>query len=373
MIAEAPTPPVAREPGGLRWLLVTGVLVMGAAVLVVGLFTAFGSQNPDELGWDFRVAYYPAGQAIVDGRSPYPVDPSDPALDSLRLYVYPPQLAILVAPLTALPIDAAVVVAVVASIFALLGALVLVGVRDIRCYAAVLIWAPGWNALEMANVSALLALLLALVWRYRERLWPFAVALGTMVSLKLFLWPLVVWAVVTKRVRGATLAIAVGVAVTAACWAFIGFAGLSSYSELLERTASQESYSIKGMSFALGFGSVAAYVATMGAALALLALCVVYARRGDEARSFLFAVVAAFAVSPIVWLHYLALLVVPLGLLRPRFTMLWLLPIVLWPLAKSGNGEGIEPFVPALVVAFMVVVLCSSPDLSPGRRASETS
>ena len=372
MIADVAPPTPHGASGGWRWLVSSAVLVTVAAVLLAGLFTAFGSQNPDELGWDFRVAYYPAGQAIVEGRSPYPVDPSDPTLDGPRLYVYPPQVAILVAPLSELPIDAAVVLAVLGSFAALMGALALVGVRDVRCYAVVVIWGPGWNALEMANLSTFLALLLAVVWRYRERLWPFAVALGSMVSLKLFLWPLFVWAVATKRGKSAALAIGAGVALTALSWAVIGLAGLGTYSDLLERVATQESYSIKGMTFALGLGSVGAYAVTFAATAGLLALCVGYARRGDEQRAFLVAVIAALAVSPIVWLHYLVLLVVPLGLLRPRFSALWLLPIVLWLSPRSGNGEGLEPFMPAVVVATMVIFLLY-PLRWPERQSAEVS
>lgn len=352
------TLPGARgERGGWGWLVVTGVLLAGAGVLFAGLFTAFGSQNPDELGWDFRVAYYPAGEAVADLRSPYPPDPHDPALDVPRVYAYPPQIAFLVAPLTALPVDAAVVLAVLGSMAALMGALALVGVRDLRCYAAVVIWAPGWNALEMANVSALLALLLALVWRFRDRMWAMGVALGTMVSLKLFLWPLFVWALLTRRVAGTLWAVAVGLLLTAGSWAAIGFAGLESYRALLGVLAEQQSFSVKGMAEAVGVGSVGGYVLTLGIAAALLALCVRYVRGEDEERAFLTAVVAALAVSPIVWLHYLVLLAVPLGILRPRFTGLWLLPVVLWFSPRSGNGVGIEPFVPALVVAAMVLVL----------------
>jgi hypothetical protein len=348
---------VARD---WRWLIVTAVLVCGAGVLFAALFTAFGSDNPDELGWDFRVAYYPAAEAVVEGRSPYPADPSDPRLDGPRLYVYPPQLAMLLAPLTALPVDAAVVVAVIASALALIGSLAIVGVRDIRCFAALFIWAPAWNALEMANVSALLALLLAIAWRYRATTWPLAAVLGAAVSLKLFLWPILVWAGMCRRARTALLAVALGTVLTALAWAVIGFAGVSSYGEVLDRVATQDSYSIKGMSETLGFGQTLSYGLTLIVAGALLAMSVRYARGGDEAFALLLAVLAALAFSPIVWLHYLVLLAVPLGVLRPHFSAIWLLPIVLWPLARSGNGEGIEPFVPALVVLAMALVLLSS-------------
>lgn len=357
MITSAP----GREPLGVRALLFTALLVSAAAILFAGLFTAFGSENPDALGWDFRVAYYPAGAAVARGESPYPADPGDPALDTTSVYAYPPQLALLVAPLTALPVDVAVVISVLASLAAILGALALVGMRDIRCYAAVVIWAPGWNALQTANLSALLVLLLALVWRFRDMLWPLAAALGTMVSLKLFLWPLLVWVAATRRSRAAALAVLVGLAVTALSWAVIGFDGLRTYPEILDRVAAQESYSIKGMASELGLGSSAAYIAALAVTALLLVVTIRLAREGDQARAFFVAVLAALAVSPIVWLHYVVLLAVPLALVRPRFSALWLLPIVLWVSPQSENGEGVDPFVVALVVTLLALCALTRP------------
>ena len=93
-------------------------------------------------------------------------------------YLYPPALAEVIVPLTVLPDDVSAFLAFAASFATVFGALALVGVRDARCYAAVVIWAPGWNAFEMANVSAVLTLLAAVVWRYRDVAWRSAAALG---------------------------------------------------------------------------------------------------------------------------------------------------------------------------------------------------
>ena len=81
------------------------------------------------------------------------------------------------------------------------------------------------------------------------------------------------------------------------------------------------------------------------------------ARRGDEVGSFACAIAAALAFSPVVWLHYLVLLAVPLGIARPRFSALWLLPIVLWVCPRAGNGDGLQPFLPALVAVVLVGAL----------------
>ena len=95
--------------------------------------------------------------------------------------------------------------------------------------------------------------------------------------------------------------------------------------------------------------------------LGLLLAVVVLGRRGDEVRAFTCAIVAALVLAPVVWLHYLVLLAVPLGISRPRFAPIWLLPIVLWMCPRAGHGDGLQPFVPALVVAALFAVLMVHP------------
>ena len=157
---------------GRRRLVSTTLLLGAAAALVAGLLGALGTANSQDLGWDYRVAYLPGAEAVVNGASPYP--DSLEGVDVRRLYAYPPQLAFVLTPLTALPEDVAVALAVLLSLAAMMGALALVGVRDLRCYAVVVIWLPGWNALQLANISAALVLLVACAWRFRATVWPLA-------------------------------------------------------------------------------------------------------------------------------------------------------------------------------------------------------
>jgi hypothetical protein len=340
-------------------LFVAVVVVTAAGVLFAGLFAAVGSDRHDALAWDFRATYYPAAEAVVNGSSPYP-DDVDGVLDERTVYAYPPQLAFVIAPLTALPIDVAAVVAMLASLAALMGAIALVGVRDIRCFATLILWAPGWNALEMANVSALLALLLALAWRSRAAPLSLATALAVMVSIKLFLWPLFVWAAFTRRVTAAILGSGFAIALTAVSWALIGFAGLGAYPDLLERVAEQESYSLERVGLGLGLDSHSSYLATFIVSGLLTLLCVTWGRRGEEERALLAAVLAALALTPVLWLHYLVVLAVPLALFRPRFSPLWLLPVVLWICPRAEVADNVTLFVPAGVAAILAVALLRS-------------
>ena len=84
-------------------------------------------------------------------------------------------------------------------------------------------------------------------------------------------------------------------------------------------------------------------------------------RRGDDVRSFTCFVAATLALSPIVWLHYLVALLVPLAIARPRFSVIWLLPVLLWISPKPGYAEGFATFVPGIAAAILVGVLLSRP------------
>jgi hypothetical protein len=114
-----------------------------------------------------------------------------------------------------------------------------------------------------------------------------------------------------------------------------------------------------GMAATVGLPDAVGRSVTFLVGGALLVGCVVLARRKDEARSFALAVAATLALSPIVWLHYLVLLLVPLAILRPRFGWLWLLPAVLWVSPKPGYAEGFQTFMPALVAVIVLAVLLS--------------
>jgi alpha-1,2-mannosyltransferase len=341
----------ARVSLGRGRLLSTAALVAVAGVLLVALVGAVGA---DRLAYDFRTGYMPAAELVRTGGSPY--DSSGPLP-----YVYPPLLAELLVPFTLLPIDAASFVAFLASVAAVFGALALVGVRDARCYAAVVLWAPGWNAFEMGNVTAALTLAAALVWRYRDRGWPSASALGVSLATKLFFAPLVVWAAATRRARLGRQAVAIAVGLMLVSWAAIGFTDLTSFPNQIREVQFDESYSLVGMAQALGFDPLLGRLAMMLAGAVLLLGVVVLGRRGDEARAFACAIIATLALSPVVWMHYLVLLSVPLAICRPRFSSIWLVPIVLWVCPRAGNGDGVQPFLPALVALLLLAAILDRP------------
>ena len=206
------------------------------------------------LAWDVRFAYLPAAEAVLDGDSPYPAL-DDPILEDQKGYVYPPQLLLALVPFTPLP-NGVVGVIVAAGLIALLLLTVrLLGIRDVRCYAAALLWVPSLSGVLLGNISIPLAFAAAVAWRYRDEVWQPAWALGLAISAKLLMWPLLVWTVATRRLRATAWAVAIGVGVTLAAWAAIGFDGLTGYPDLLRRLSeiqSERSYSLVGMASTAG-------------------------------------------------------------------------------------------------------------------------
>jgi alpha-1,2-mannosyltransferase len=152
--------------------------------------------------------------------------------------------------------------------------------------------------------------------------------------------------------------------VTLAAWAVIGFDGLTGYPDLVRRLSdiqAENSYSLVGMAATTGLPAAVGRGLTLVGGGALLVACVVFARRGDDVRAFTCAVAATLALSPIVWLHYLVVLLVPLAIARPRFSAIWLLPILLWVSPKPGYAEGFQTFVPAVAIVILVGVLLARP------------
>lgn len=290
------------------------------------------------LPFDFAV-YLRAAEDVRAGESPY-VDPDEVTEESPAPYVYPPLLAIVLVPVTVLPDElggsspAGVLVSLLA-IGCIVGALVVLDVRDWRCYPVALLYPPALENVEYGALGPVLVLLVALAWRYRERLAVASFAVGVAVVLKVFLWPLLVWLAVTRRWSAALGSVVVAGGLALVSWAAIGFRGLADYPELLRRLSdieAENSYSGYAILVSAGVpgGLSRALVGIL--AVALLALAWRVARtdpaEGDR-RALALALAAGLLATPILWLHYLVLLVVPIALARPRLSALWFAPLAL--------------------------------------------
>jgi hypothetical protein len=324
----------------LRRLSAVLVFAVVPAALLCALAVSAGGHG---LAFDFHDDLWSAGRAILHGGSPYPVDLLDRTARAVRAGAQGPQeFAAPVYP--APPLVAAVPFALLPSALAsvlFLGlllpapalALWLVGVRDWRVMGAAYLSIGTVHGITLGSLSPLLMVAVALAWRWRDRRIAVAAVVAAAVCAKLFLWPLVVWLVLTRRVASAAWTVAIGLATTAVCWALMGFAGLGDYPKLIGDLSTIEQgrgYSAVAAGLALGLSPGAARGAAFAVGAVLLAYAAVLARRGDERGSFAIAIAAALVLSPIVWLHYFPLLLVPLALARPRLSWPWLLPLATW-------------------------------------------
>jgi hypothetical protein len=327
-----------------------------------------GSSEP----YDLQV-FLEAGDSVARGDNPY-VEPDRVDENAGSPYVYPPVLAFVVAPLAALPhrvadVHVAGVVVSLVLIASIVGGLLLLGVQDWRCHVLAVVTPPNLEAIEYGAIGPVLFLLVGVLWRYRDALPWSAAASGAALVLKLFLWPLVAWLALTSRARAAVLAVSGAVALALVGWAAIGFAGLLDYPGLLRKLVDLEganSYSAYAVLVTIGLpdGLARASVVVMAAVLLLLARRAARAE-GDTAierdrRSLTFALAAALVATPILWLHYLGLLFVPIALARSRLSLLWVVPFSMtlfealdwyrgWP---RGDAEALMSVVAVSAVVF---------------------
>ena len=214
----------------------------------------------------------------------------------------------------------------------------------------------------MGTFTPLLLVGAAIAWRYRDRRWVTASAIAALVVVKLFLAPLAVWLWVTGRRAAAVAAVGIAAAATVIGWAVIGFHGFTSYPHLLSAVSQIEQhkgFSITALTASAGLGTPARPNRwarwRLTAALCLLAWRLSSTADGDR-KAFSVAIVAGLALSPIVWLNYFMLLLLPLGLRRPRLSPVWLVMLTPWVFANA-NTEAPLWKVAAFTLAAAAVVL----------------
>jgi hypothetical protein len=103
-----------------------------------------------------------------------------------------------------------------------------------------------------------------------------------------------------------------------------------------------KSYSLESLATSLGSSP------HLGEALCLVAAAigtwwiVILARRPREGdrRALAAAVVTAILATPILWSHYLIMVLVPIALARPRLAPLWLLPVGLLVVTPEPASAG---------------------------------
>ena len=311
-------------------LMVRATLQAVFVVVVVTLVTSqfVHTYRRGREGIDFRWTIWQPAHDVLHGSNPY----GNPhAAGFVAESVYPPLTFIALAPLSlvhfaeALVIWQVLLVAVAAAIPALLD------VRDWRCYAVWLSSLPVAADVLFGNAALVVVLLVALTWRWRER-WLFAAAAFSLaIVVKLFVAPLWLWLVFTRRWRAAAataVLVPIGMLLP---WLAIRLDGLGDYPALL--TSLSESHGQHGILIqALARQSGLGVDTALAIGIVAAACCAVaaFALRRDEISCLAFATAAALLATPVAWIYYPALLVVPLAARFPRFNLVWLAFAALW-------------------------------------------
>jgi hypothetical protein len=335
------------RPAFLVWgvwrMLILPALGLGGPISVALMLT-----HPNERDFfDFKGGLWQAGVAILHGADPYRaaylahqaaimhsggIAVGESANHVFSVPIYPAFANLAVVPLSLLPYWWAAAVYTVLSVVAMWLALRLLGVRDRRCHAAWLVSLPFLFGAALGAIGPFLVLGIAAMWRWRDRVAEPAIALAAIVAVKIFPWTLGVWLLSTRRYRAAGVALLAGLLLTFGAWAAIGFHGLTQYPQMLSNaTYIQEGRADSVATVALVFGASARLAQGIALLTGIGLLAVAWRTRGrpnGDRTAFGLAVIACLLATPIVWAHYMVLLFVPIALLSPRYSRLWLAPVI---------------------------------------------
>jgi hypothetical protein len=327
-----------RQPVGREWrwrqrALSTGlqIVIFGVAPAMLIAFQLRALVAGHLVAVDFTHGPWVAGRHLLAGVSPY-VAPHSGQLQGIA-FVYPAVAALLLAPFSLLSHSPAGVLFTGLNLVAVPLTLRALNVTDWRVYGAIMLWPAIFSGWETANVTLLLGLGIALAWRWRDRPVVCGALVALLISAKLFLWPLIVWLVATRRLRACGHAVAIGVAMNVLAWGVLGFDQIAKYAHLIGTLSTfQENrgYSVMALAMNRGVDRSIAYGAMVTITALLVAGCLVAGRRSGGRPALALAIGASILGSPITWLHYFALLLIPLALARPRLSVMWLLPVFLW-------------------------------------------
>ena len=284
--------------------------------------------------FDLRI-FLGAGRAVLHGHHPYATTVSQ--LEAGSAFVYPLPAAYVFAPLSKLSPDTARIVYAFICALAITAGLLLVDVRRLSVAAPVALSAFALRTMTLGTVEPLLFMLLALVWRLRDRAVPAGFVLACAIMLKPTAAPVFLFLLLTRR----WVAAAVTAATAAALWIVTGghtIHSVTRYTSMLHTLSQAEARKslsavrlLTDIHLSLGVASVLVALAGIGI---LVATGVIGERHGGgeaaDRAVFAVAVVVGVGSSPIVWSQYFLLVFLALLIARVNVVWLWALFAISW-------------------------------------------
>jgi hypothetical protein len=358
------------------------LVALGVALLVAALSGSGSSTATGRLGGD-HVEFYGTGKMVLDGhldelyepdaqraaQEPYAGDDG-----GFLFFGYPPHVAVLYAPLAAIPFRLSWVVTTALMVGSAVGGLWLL--RPVLpilraawwpCVALSLTFVPLFVGVGLGQNTGISLLLIAGAWRllHDDRDVAAGVALGLLLFKPQLAIPILAFVAVSSRWRAIGTATLVGAATWAvnavilgAGWVSTWLDGLSAFGEIDRASNAANTVSLLGIADTVADGATAAKVLAVALDLAIVvAVALLWRRRGrdDVSGAMAVAVPAAVLLAPHA-LYYDAGLVVLTGLVvlgrAPRS-----LPPVLgaWFLGLGQVAAatiGLTPVVLAVLAAF---------------------
>lgn len=334
-------------------------LVFLAPAATLWLILRWHSQHL--LGIDFTQEFWVASHRVLHGGNPYTW--SRYQIDNGVSFPYLAPTALVLMPFALVSPGTGILLVIATSMLALFGTLRALGVRDWRLYLVVLLWWPVASIWQTGNVTLLLGLGLAFIWRYRERPMVAGLLSAAIISLKPFVWPVVLWLVFTRRCRAFGWTVIWGLAINAVAWGVVGYGRIGEYLQLsatVTSTLKQNGYGLIALLAHPGAPIWAGEALMAVVVVSLVIACLRAGSRRNDRLALLLCVLLMLAATPLLWNHYFALLIVPLAIYRPRVSFEWLAGL-LWWLCPGTNVSAWQAAVGTAVTVLVVYCLMRPP------------
>ncbi len=290
-------------------------------------------------GWRYDLeAYLDAARRFARGENMYDPDtlagPFRPG--PYKLYLYSPPFALAMVPLTWLQVATAAMLWYLGRLVLLAVACAILPVRPvIRClvFAIAAVAYPVHIDMNLGNVSVLVTCLAACIWRWLDR--PAgAAALAIVMTIRPVMGLVLVWSVLRRRWRFVAWTIGLGLVIVALSLPAVGIQGYLDFLTVLRNasgvTGQDNNLDLGSTVLRLGWGPLPASLALYGGFLLGLG-AMLLSLRYDRETGLMVTIGASLLVSPLMWDHYMALLLLPAAFLAQRGRR-WglLLPLLVW-------------------------------------------
>jgi hypothetical protein len=357
-VHEAGEATVSASGSATRWIgpISVGLALTGAVVLAVAMVTWLGSAAAGS-AYDFH-AYYDAALRLVATGTPYQAEtlsgPFSPG--PYGLYLYAPPLAVLFVPLTWLGEQPAMLVWLLARIGLLVATCALLPMsRPLRlaAFGVAALSVPFLLDLNLGNVSLIVTFLAVVTWRWLDR--PLgSIALAIALTLRPTMGIVLGWWLLRARWRPILWTVIAAAVIFIATLPFVEIGGWTDYVTVIRNLSG-----VTGVPKNVDLGSSVlllggpAWLATAalfaGYALAIGALLV--SLRRDRELSYVVAAMSSLLLAPLMWDHYLTILLLPAAFLASRGRTWGLaLPLAAWIPLLAGAW-----LYPALAIAGLLL------------------